>query len=88
MFSGPGAQFAETLSRPIIRSALDFVLSLVSWPLDIKANAFRFHLVSVEMKVTRLGWLVQILCFSEAERWLNSAAPRLCCSGRLESPDA
>jgi hypothetical protein len=31
------------------------VLSLVSWPLDLKENAFRFHLVSVEMKVSSSG---------------------------------
>ncbi|GAA5871259.1 hypothetical protein JCM3774_000892 [Rhodotorula dairenensis] len=35
-----------------IRSALDFVLSLVSWPLTVSKNAFRFHLVSVEMKAS------------------------------------
>lgn len=31
------------------------MLSLVSWPLNIKENAFRFHLVSVEMKVSSSG---------------------------------
>ncbi|GAA5992305.1 hypothetical protein JCM10908_000415 [Rhodotorula pacifica] len=44
-------------------SALDFNLSLVSWPLNIKQDAFRFHLVSVEMKrpgyVTPSDWLEQ-----------------------------
>lgn len=34
------------------RSALDFVLSLVSWPFTATENAFRFHLVSVEMKAS------------------------------------
>ncbi|POY71112.1 hypothetical protein BMF94_5869 [Rhodotorula taiwanensis] len=31
-------------------SALDFMLSLVSWPLTVTEDAFRIHLVAVEMK--------------------------------------
>ena len=37
------------------------MLSLVSWPLDLKENAFRFHLVSVEMKVSSSGVQASLL---------------------------
>lgn len=63
------------------------MLSLVSWPLDIKENAFRFHLATVEMKVS-WGGVRRVTLLLEAEQRLEYAAPRLCRSGRLDRPGA